>query len=52
MCSRLGSTGMKISFELSNPNYGLGMLLKTGEIEAKISVNDKVRIIEGVKQFV
>ena len=27
---------MKISFEVSNPNYGLGMLLKTGEIETKI----------------
>ena len=37
MYSRLGSTGMKISFEISNPNYGLGMLLKTGEISAKIS---------------
>ena len=37
-CSQLGSTGMKISFEIANPNYGFCMLLKTREIQAKISV--------------
>ena len=36
-CSRLGSTEKKISSEVSNPNYGLGTLLKTAEIESKIS---------------
>ncbi len=35
--ARVGSTEKKIPFGASNPNYGLGKLLKTAEIEAKIS---------------
>ncbi len=32
-CSRLGSTGKKITFGVSNPNRGFGILLQRLEIE-------------------